>query len=139
MATFRNVLTVIGAVVLPAHPLRFLCGVALFQAWQRGGLSPASPFAVAASIFTAFLSAGVAGYIAGLLLQVARPRAWGSLLAVVVFLEGSGFIDISSQYGPLAEAKANALLAGASALLACLVYFATTARQTLIPKASAAR
>jgi hypothetical protein len=139
MATFRSFLTLIGAVVLPSHPLRFICGVALFQAWRHAGLSPASNLAIAAGVFTALLSAGAAGVITGLLLQVERPHVWGGLLALVVLLEGGGFIDISSQYGALKEAQANALLAGASALLACLCYFATRARNARTPKALDAR
>jgi uncharacterized oligopeptide transporter (OPT) family protein len=135
MATFRNLLTLIGAALLPLLLLRSICAVALFEAWRHAGASFSSDIAHAAFVFTGFLSAAVAGVIAGLVLQVARPRAWGWLLAVVVFLEGGSLITVGFWYGSLADA----LLAAASALLASLSYFATRARKTRNRKELSAR
>ena len=135
MATFRNLLTLIGAALLPMLLLNSICAVALFEASRHAGLPFSSDIAHAAFVFTGFLGAAVAGVIAGVVLQVARPRAWGWLLAVVVFLEGGGLITVGFWYGSLADA----LLAAASALLASLSYFATRARQTRNRMAVSAR
>jgi len=124
MTTFRNLLTLIGAAYLPLLLFRSICAVALFQAWRHAGLS--SDIAHAAFVFSGFLCAAAAGVIAGVVLQVARPRVWGWLLAVVVFLEGGALITVGFWYGSLQDA----LLAAASALLASLSYFATAARKT---------
>jgi hypothetical protein len=126
MATFRNLLTLIGAALLPQLLLRSICAVALFEAWRHAGVSSSSDIAHAAFAFMGFLAAAVTGVIAGVVLQVARPQAWGWLLAVVVFLEGGALITVGFWYGSLAEK----ILAAASALLASLFYFATKAWKT---------
>jgi hypothetical protein len=135
MATFRNFLTLVGAALLPLLVLKSICAAALFVAWRHGGVSSSSDVAHAAFVFTGFLSAAIAGVIAGIVLQVARPRAWGWLLAVVVFLEGGALISVGFWYGSLADA----LLAATSALLASLSYFATRARTTRKRKELSAR
>jgi uncharacterized membrane protein len=112
--------------LLPQLLLRSICAVALFEAWRHAGVSSSSDIAHAAFAFTGFLAAAVTGVIAGVVLQVARPQAWGWLLAVVVFLEGGALITVGFWYGSLAEK----ILAAASALLASLFYFATKAWKT---------